>query len=76
MPHLNATVMILVAVRVFYDARVSSYRFAVRDRVESKFGLDAKGAAVPPIVDFILRIRKQVFRGCSAKMQLLSNILV
>jgi len=75
-PHLNATVMILVAVRVFYDAGVSSYCFTVRDWIESKCGLDAKGAAVPPVVDFILRIREEIYRGCSAKMQLPSNLLV
>jgi hypothetical protein len=76
MPHLNATVMIFVAVRVFYDAGVSSYRFTVRDWVERKSGLNVEGAAVPSVVDLILRGGKQIGRGFSTEVQLLPDLFV
>jgi hypothetical protein len=76
MPHLDATVVTLNAVWVFYDAGVPSYRFAVRDWVQRKSGLNVEGAAVPSVVDLILRGGKQIGRGFSTEVQLLPDLFV
>jgi len=76
MPHLNAAVMALFAVLVLYDAGISSYRFRLRNWVERKCWLNVEGAAIPPLVDLILRGGKQIGRGFSTEVQLLPDLFV